>query len=914
MSKKKSSVKYSISTMAAITAATAIVPSVVTADSQQGFPDVSENNVHKEAIYQLVDEGVIQGFNDGTFRPYESITRAQVAVMLYEKLGLDKPEETASVLKVYKDVAEDHRYAEQIAAVTESGVFKGDTEDYFSPYDKITRQQMATVLVEGFGLELYNTEEDVDINLNKVSDGHDKNVQILANLGITNQFGDSEENNFEGHQPITRAQFSTFLIKAAEVAESKIVSVESFEDVSIEHGTALEEVELPETVTVTFDDDSTKEIEVDWDLSEVDTEELGEYNVTSSIVGYEDVLTLKIIVEPATIKVDEIEGLDSKTVELTLDSEVELDDDDLTGTELTLKSEEDEHKASYKEESLEDGKAVYVIEDGELVVETTYSVLSDVFEFENDEFTYEEVEDEDEDPEDLEAEALEEAKAAIEALPEEITLEDKDIVEAAREAVQEVLNLNPDAEIEGLSKLEAAEEKIAELEAVTKEEAIEEAIKKISSIGDPEELTLEDESKVQLADEKVTIAKELGAEPEDIVNIDHLEAALHKIEELKNELNEREKAIQAAKVALTNLPMASNITLEDKDRVQEARNKYEQAIEMGATAEDFQNIWKLEAAESKLEELEDVKKNAIHAVESYEAYVDSEKKVKHLVKNDEKRHEVTNEFVQASNLVQQLDGTEKAELMERLNIAHDIVIATSLINALQEATEELSEDNLSDANRKLTSASGAVASLPDEKIKKKIKNALLHLVEKEQEKIEIVYFKLIKEANEAIADLPSKDNLKREDSDSVIQAVELIAEAIDLGVDPSDIEGYSKLIELHLKVIEWQDSTEEDMPNLQGVTLSIDEGSLEKYASHFSDDKTVDIMYDNHDTTATTAATTIIEDESNELKISFEEADFDTEQLSDEFYIEADKSIFKVEKEEDAWTLSLETDKEKFNQ
>ncbi|WP_461370156.1 InlB B-repeat-containing protein, partial [Candidatus Darwinibacter acetoxidans] len=69
--------------------------------------------------------------------------------------------------------------------------------------------------------------------------------------------------------------------------------------------------------------------------------------------------------------------------------------------------------------------------------------------------------------EEIEEEDIEEliaaAEAAIEALPEEITLEDADQVAEARELVNAVLAIDEDAEIEGIEKLEAAEEALQTL-------------------------------------------------------------------------------------------------------------------------------------------------------------------------------------------------------------------------------------------------------------------------------------------------------------------------------------------------------------------------------------------------------------------------------------------------------------------
>lgn len=268
MSNKKTFRKYAVSTMAAATAATAVVPAAVSADTQKEFPDVSPDNAHKDAIYQLVEEGVITGFEDGTFRPWEEVTRSQVAVMLYELLGLEEPTDVAGALADYKDVDENHRYAKQIAAVTEVGVFHGNTQGNFLPYDNITRQQMATVLVEGLGLKAFDNGENVDINLDKVSADHQDNVQVLANLGVTNQLGDKEDNNFNGYNDISRAAFASMLVLSKDVVEA-----DKDKEPQIESVTALDS----KTVRVSFnrplsDDVTAKNFEVDGDLTATNAE------------------------------------------------------------------------------------------------------------------------------------------------------------------------------------------------------------------------------------------------------------------------------------------------------------------------------------------------------------------------------------------------------------------------------------------------------------------------------------------------------------------------------------------------------------------------------------------------------------------------------------------------------------------
>lgn len=135
-----------------------------------------------------------------------------------------------------------------------------------------------------------------------------------------------------------------------------------------------------------------------------------------------------------------------------------------------------------------------------------------------------------------------------------------------------------------------------------KAEAIQAAIDTINLIGNPDDLTLEDEAKVVAARAAVDAALELGAVETDIVNYDHLIAAETQINALKEALNEKETAIQEANVALTNLPL--EVTLEDKEQVEKARELVNKALELGAEENDFVNLWKLEAAEAKIAELE----------------------------------------------------------------------------------------------------------------------------------------------------------------------------------------------------------------------------------------------------------------------------------------------------------------------
>ncbi len=49
---------------------------------QSGFSDVKESDWSYKYIMKMLEDGVINGYEDGTFRPKNEITRAEIAVML----------------------------------------------------------------------------------------------------------------------------------------------------------------------------------------------------------------------------------------------------------------------------------------------------------------------------------------------------------------------------------------------------------------------------------------------------------------------------------------------------------------------------------------------------------------------------------------------------------------------------------------------------------------------------------------------------------------------------------------------------------------------------------------------------------------------------------------------------------------
>ena len=136
-----------------------------------------------------------------------------------------------------------------------------------------------------------------------------------------------------------------------------------------------------------------------------------------------------------------------------------------------------------------------------------------------------------EDPVDELQKAIDDANAAIAALPavEDLTLADKADVQRARDLVDEAKDLGAeDADFDDLAKLEDAEKKIAKLEAI---KAADDAILALPSV---DILTLDDKPAVVAARALVDRAKtEHGAVDADFLYLDRLRAAENRIKELE---------------------------------------------------------------------------------------------------------------------------------------------------------------------------------------------------------------------------------------------------------------------------------------------------------------------------------------------------------------------------------------------
>ncbi len=118
------------------------------AQTQDAFTDIT-NSGARAAINKLAAAGIISGFEDHTFRPDETVTRAQLASLLVNALSLTP---TAGVSPSFQDVPASYWGYQAVETAAANGLISGYNGSFF-PDQPVTHQEMTVMQIKAAGLE-----------------------------------------------------------------------------------------------------------------------------------------------------------------------------------------------------------------------------------------------------------------------------------------------------------------------------------------------------------------------------------------------------------------------------------------------------------------------------------------------------------------------------------------------------------------------------------------------------------------------------------------------------------------------------------------------------------------------------------------------------------------------------------------
>lgn len=123
-------------------------------------------NWYRDAVDILSARGIIGGYEDKTFRPNNKITRAEIAAMLVKSLN-NQGTETS---KNFYDVENGSWYEYPVLRAAHLGIINGYSDGSFKPYKRATRAEVMTMIYQFMWSD--ETKAPEDQTLLAVTDGY----------------------------------------------------------------------------------------------------------------------------------------------------------------------------------------------------------------------------------------------------------------------------------------------------------------------------------------------------------------------------------------------------------------------------------------------------------------------------------------------------------------------------------------------------------------------------------------------------------------------------------------------------------------------------------------------------------------------------------------------------------------------
>lgn len=182
------------------------------------FSDVKESDWFYKGVSYVVENGMMNGMGDDLFAPNAPLTREMLAVVLY---NMEKQPESTGV-NPFADVKADMWYTDAIVWANANSIVAGYDDSTFGLGDSITREQLAAILYRYAQLKGYDVTEKADLtgytDSASISSYAVEAMQWANANGIVNGM---TETTLAPQGTATRAQVATMLMNFCENVATK---------------------------------------------------------------------------------------------------------------------------------------------------------------------------------------------------------------------------------------------------------------------------------------------------------------------------------------------------------------------------------------------------------------------------------------------------------------------------------------------------------------------------------------------------------------------------------------------------------------------------------------------------------------------------------------------------------------------
>lgn len=144
-----------------------------------------ENHWAKEQINAWAEKGLVNGYEDGTFRPDNNISRAEFMALVNRAFSYQEKAEID-----YKDVKDDAWYADVVRIACAAGYISGYQDGTVKPDTPISRQEAAVIIMKVLGLKENASAANKFQDASGIPDWSKGAVGAVASAGIMGGYPD----------------------------------------------------------------------------------------------------------------------------------------------------------------------------------------------------------------------------------------------------------------------------------------------------------------------------------------------------------------------------------------------------------------------------------------------------------------------------------------------------------------------------------------------------------------------------------------------------------------------------------------------------------------------------------------------------------------------------------------------------
>lgn len=192
------------------------------------FSDLNSYNENYKSVSNLFEKGIVKGFEDGTFKPEKSVSRAEALKML--SLGLNLKIKTENFNdKNFTDVASDDWFKEFVDIASSNELIKGFNDGTFKPNSPITFAEILKITLKAKNKNIENVENILNLQ-------EDLWYSDFANFAYTNNYFDLRGRNISFlNEEINRAETAELIYRISQ-SDSSYDRINDFKEIVVDSG------------------------------------------------------------------------------------------------------------------------------------------------------------------------------------------------------------------------------------------------------------------------------------------------------------------------------------------------------------------------------------------------------------------------------------------------------------------------------------------------------------------------------------------------------------------------------------------------------------------------------------------------------------------------------------------------------